>query len=181
MWIILTPYFLSRKVVFQGSSGPSYQGDIALDDVGFINGNCSALDECEFESPNICGYTQDASDDFDWTRGSANTTSFKTGPPADHTYGTAFGHYMHIEASYPRRPGDRAVMESPEYPATMGGKCVEFYYHMYGVDMGTMRAFLRKGGRLDRTPVWSMSGNQGNSWYRASFTVQTQQPWKVCL
>jgi len=171
-----TPAF---KVVFQGTSGPSYQGDIALDDVGFVNGNCPPVSECEFESPNVCGYTQDVSDDFDWTRGSANTTSYLTGPPADHTYGTAFGHYMHIEASYPRKPGDRAWMESPEYPATIGGKCVEFFYHMYGVDMGTLRVFVRKGGRVDMTPVWTMSGNQGNSWYRASFTVQTPQPWKI--
>ena len=86
---------------------------------------------------------------------------------------------MHIEASYPRVPGDRAVMESPEYPQTLFGKCVEFYYHMYGTDMGTMRIYLRKGGVLDRTPVWSMSGNQGNKWHRASFSVISQQSWKV--
>ena len=86
---------------------------------------------------------------------------------------------MHIEASYPRVPGDRAVMESPAYPATIGGKCVEFYYHMYGADMGTLRMFLRKGGRIDRTPVWTLSGNQGNAWHRGSFTVQTDQIWKV--
>ena len=86
---------------------------------------------------------------------------------------------MHIEASYPRQPGDRAVMESPQYPPTLGGKCVEFYYHMYGADMGTLRIFLRKGGRFDRNPVWTMSGNQGNRWLRGSFTVQTPQSWKV--
>eukprot|EP00795_Rhopilema_esculentum_P012712 gene12712-3431_t len=171
-----TPAF---NVIFQGTSGPSYQGDIALDDVSFVNGNCLPTDECEFESPDICGYTQDLSDDFDWTRATANTSSSRTGPPADHTYGTAFGHYMHIEASYPRVPGDRAVMESPAYPATIGGKCVEFYYHMYGADMGTLRMFLRKGGRIDRTPVWTLSGDQGNVWHRGSFTVQTDQIWQI--
>eukprot|EP00794_Sanderia_malayensis_P017044 gene17044-18759_t len=171
-----TPAF---KVIFQGTSGPSYQGDIAIDDVSFINGQCPPVDECEFESTAICGYTQDAGDDFDWTRGTANTTSWSTGPPADHTYGTKFGHYMFLEASYPRQPGDRAVLESPEYPATLFGKCVEFYYHMYGAAMGTLRIYLRKGGILETTPVWSMSGNQGKKWHRATFSVVSPQSWKI--
>lgn len=46
---------------------------------------------CDFEEPNICSFTQDKGDIFDWTRGSGNTTSIKTGPPYDHTYGTSFG------------------------------------------------------------------------------------------
>ncbi len=86
---------------------------------------------------------------------------------------------MHIEASYPRQPGDRAVMESPAYPASLFGKCVEFYYHMYGSGMGTLRVYLRKGGVLDRKAVWTMSGNQGNKWHRGSFTVISPQSWKV--
>ena len=46
---------------------------------------------CDFEDPNICGFTQDQGDIFDWTKGSGNTTSTKTGPPYDHTFGTSFG------------------------------------------------------------------------------------------
>ena len=52
--------------------------------------------ECEFETPKICGYTQDSGDDFDWTRGSGNTTSLDTGPSSDHTYGTAAGKLLHF-------------------------------------------------------------------------------------
>ena len=56
---------------------------------------------CDFEDPKICGYTQDQGDIFDWTKGSGNTTSIRTGPSSDHTYGTAFGKsitslYMYI-------------------------------------------------------------------------------------
>ena len=52
--------------------------------------------ECTFEyflgapSPS-CGWTQDGSDDFDWTRASGSTASYRTGPPFDHTYGTNKG------------------------------------------------------------------------------------------
>ena len=54
--------------------------------------------ECGFESPNICGFTQDLGDIFDWSRGSGNTTSIKTGPPYDHTYGTSFGKSSFVKA-----------------------------------------------------------------------------------
>ena len=49
------------------------------------------LVECEFENNDTCGWTQDASDQFDWQIGYGNTTSWATGPKADHTYETGFG------------------------------------------------------------------------------------------
>lgn len=48
-------------------------------------------DTCDFEESNICGYTQDKTDDFDWTRDNGGTTTRGTGPSADHTYGTKEG------------------------------------------------------------------------------------------
>ena len=47
---------------------------------------------CNFESTNICAYTQDkTSDKFDWRRASGSTGSRGTGPSNDHTYGTRNG------------------------------------------------------------------------------------------
>ena len=48
-------------------------------------------DMCDFEDSKICGYMQDKSDDFDWTRDNGGTTTQGTGPNADHTYGTKEG------------------------------------------------------------------------------------------
>lgn len=41
----------------------------------------------------VCGWNQDHSgaDNFDWTRASGSTASYKTGPSFDHTYGTKQG------------------------------------------------------------------------------------------
>jgi len=48
-------------------------------------------DDCDFESSTLCGFGQDAMDDFDWTRAFGSTISTNTGPPSDHTYGTNTG------------------------------------------------------------------------------------------
>ena len=69
---------------------------------------------------------------------------------------------MYIEASFPRRPGDYAVLSSPEYPFR-GLTCVTFYYHMYGTTIGNLTVTLN--GRLGI--LFSRSGNQGNAWLKA--------------
>ena len=40
---------------------------------------------CNFEK-DLCIWTQDIGDDFDWTRGSGDTWSYQTGPGRDHTH-----------------------------------------------------------------------------------------------
>lgn len=64
--------------------------------------------ECSFEDPEdrFCGMIQDFRlDNFDWTVQSGTTPSSETGP--DHA--SHGDHYIYIEASSPRRPGDRAM------------------------------------------------------------------------
>lgn len=51
--------------------------------------NTRPLYECDFESPNLCGWEHDVNHDFDWTRMQYNTPSgyIGTGPSYDHTKG----------------------------------------------------------------------------------------------
>ena len=104
-------------------------------------------------------------DDFDWTRQSAATSSSGTGPSFDHTYGTARGYYMYIETSYPRKAGDKAQLLSPSYPST-SGKCLRFWYHMYGSDIGTLNIRIKRMvlGSPTYFLQWSRSGDRGNQW-----------------
>ena len=55
---------------------------------------------CDFEQDDLCGYTQDTKDDFDWTRSQQSTGSSGTGPSSDHTYGTSLGTVMSNECYY---------------------------------------------------------------------------------
>ena len=53
--------------------------------------------KCNFENAKICGFTQDTTDDFDWTRQKGATKSGNTGPSTDHTLGTGQGNlFYHI-------------------------------------------------------------------------------------
>lgn len=55
------------------------------------------LEFCNFETVDICGWSQDAADDFDWSIGTGETLtsdSKETRPSADHTYRTKYGKYI---------------------------------------------------------------------------------------
>ena len=75
-------------------------------------------------------------------------------PSVDHTTGTAAGHYVYIESSYPQKHGDKAwlVSEAIESPR---GACLDFWYHMKGNSTGNMSVYYRI---TDKKPVsmWSM-------------------------
>ncbi|XP_021371354.1 MAM and LDL-receptor class A domain-containing protein 1-like [Mizuhopecten yessoensis] len=151
-----------------------YRGDISIDDVSLTSGTCSGSSgmsgrTCGFEDTHICGYTQDHSDVFDWTRKSGSTSSTGTGPSNDHTYGTSQGHYMYIEASLPRKLGDTARLISPSYTDSQA-MCVQFYYHMYGNSAGALNVYIQTNGQLGRAG-FTMSNNGGNNWHLGEITV----------
>jgi len=90
---------------------------------------------------------------------------------------THTGSYMYIEASAPRRPGQKARLFSPgNLPTT--GTCVTFFYHMYGNTMGTLNVYAKVGGALG-TPILTTSGNHGNKWLQAQVTVTSASSWSV--
>ncbi|KAL7889355.1 hypothetical protein AOLI_G00016130 [Acnodon oligacanthus] len=99
---------------------------------------------CGFEDVRICGFYQDRSEVFDWTRQnhlSQNPKrSVNTGPDTDRS-GTKEGYYMYIETSRPRQKGDKARLLSPLYNVTAARgpsgssrvpHCISFFYHMKG-------------------------------------------------
>ncbi|XP_035665473.1 MAM and LDL-receptor class A domain-containing protein 1-like [Branchiostoma floridae] len=151
------------KVVFEGVRGTSYRGDIAIDDVSFGTTPCGG--DCDFDE-NLCGYQQDNTDDFDWTRDQGSTTSSGTGPSSDHTTGSTIGSYMYIETSG-QQPRDVARLISPVL--STDSKCLEFWYHMYGESTEELRVYQSSTGSSQLgTPIWSLTGDQGDVWYNAT-------------
>ncbi|KAK6478831.1 MAM domain-containing glycosylphosphatidylinositol anchor protein 2-like [Huso huso] len=146
---------------------------------------------CGFEEDPICMFTQEKSDNFDWTRQSASTRDTKytpnTGPTTDRS-GSKQGFYMYIETSRPRLEGEKARLMTPTfnvapknpYGATNSAYCFSFYYHMYGKHIGTLNAYLRlKGQTTVDSPVWALSGNQGEHWRLATANIHPNTSFQI--
>ncbi|MEL6132386.1 MAG: CARDB domain-containing protein, partial [Bacteroidota bacterium] len=97
---------------------------------------------------------------FPWVPNTGVTTSGGTGPDGDHTTNFGPGVYMYTEASFPAVAGDTATLSSPCIDlAGQTSATLEFWYHMFGGDMGTLELdIIRIGG--DTTNVFSVSGQQ---------------------
>ncbi|XP_013397767.1 MAM and LDL-receptor class A domain-containing protein 1-like [Lingula anatina] len=173
------------NIVFEGVRGIGYAGDISLDDIDIKPGYCqqgstatpggtrAPATVCDFENPTVCGFSQvTTGDQFDWTRAKGKTSSGGTGPNTDHTYNTDQGYYMYVEASSPRRNGDKAQLVSPVYSTTTQYQCLQFWYHMFGRNIGTLNVYLKVGAVTAK--IWSETGDQGNKWYIASASIPPQ-------
>ena len=86
---------------------------------------------------------------------------------------------MYTESSSPRKKGDTARLIGPNQRAT-SGKCLQFFYHMYGANMGTLNVYLKRNGRL-YSSIWSSSGNKGDIWRPAQVTVSSAVDYQVNL
>ena len=80
---------------------------------------------------------------------------------------------MYIETSSPRVQGDNAKLEKGGLSFNTT-KCLSFYYHMYGISMGTLNVLVG-----DKIVVFTRRGNQGNTWHKASFEINYPGESKV--
>ena len=127
--------------------------------------------DCTFES-DTCGWKQDQSDDFDWTR---NAGLIENGDrysqlESDHTYGNASGHYMYI--NYKGQQGRTARLESPEIPANTEF-CLSLWYFMHVHTETFLRVYVRVGSTLS-DPLLNRHCNHAVYWHQAEATVPAQ-------
>ena len=103
---------------------------------------------------------------YAFTKKESGTSSSGTGPSAG--VGGS-GSYVYAETSSPRVPGDLFTLayDGSACSGTGAGvSTVAFHYHMYGDAMGELRVTNAAG-----EAVWSLSGDQGNSWQAATVDV----------
>lgn len=88
---------------------------------------------------------------------------------------------MYIETSSPRRQGDKARLVSEDFsPVTIHGRCVKFWYHMYGASIGTLRILEKTGpGNKSESVIWELSGNFGDQWYSGQAPITSGSPYQV--
>eukprot|EP00111_Clytia_hemisphaerica_P009451 TCONS_00027721-protein len=120
--------------------------------------------QCSFTKKSTCKWENGQTDDFDWSIGK-NTPSLNTGPNSDHT--TTNGYFAFIEASRPRRSGDRATLVSPIVRAKNG--CLTFWYHMRGSTVGHLRLYLSTS--VASNVLFEQKGEKGRKWLLATIDV----------
>uniref|UniRef100_A0A8B9CKU2 MAM domain containing 4 n=1 Tax=Anser brachyrhynchus TaxID=132585 RepID=A0A8B9CKU2_9AVES len=146
-----------------------FVGDVALDDLLVTEGTCGAELSCSFEA-DACGLT--GSKQPTWLRQS-NSTGTIAGPPADHTTGTAAGHYMVVSTSKGSLPmGHKATLTSAPYQPSAPAQCLAFWYQLSTGDPGEPHvplAMYRRSAQ-DAWVLWGCSRHA---------TVQADGDWKA--
>lgn len=155
----------SSNSITKDNQQRKFRGYIALDEIninkhdptGQSEGACKG--HCNFDG-DLCGWTNAENgqeDDFDWSFGRGSDNLF-TGPSRDYVSSTnneLTGSYLHTDSSYPRRPGDRAILVSPMFqPTPMNdAMCMRLAVHMFGSGIGSLVIKLRYADESSSQPV----------------------------
>lgn len=93
------------------------------------------------------------------------------------------GYYLYIETSGFIPAGANAYLLSPQYqPASRtGGKCLQFWYHMYGSSIGSLNIYVKTGTAYPGRQMWTRSGNQGNQWLIGQVSITTSSGFNVSV
>uniref|UniRef100_A0A8D0G150 MAM domain containing 4 n=1 Tax=Strix occidentalis caurina TaxID=311401 RepID=A0A8D0G150_STROC len=151
-----------------------FLGDVALDDLALTAGPCGAELSCSFEAGG-CGLA--ASRQHSWLRQS-NGTGTAAGPAADHTVGTAAGHYMVVSTGRDSLPaGHVAALTSQPYQPSAPTQCLAFWYQLSAGTPGSLGVFVEQSGV--RRKVMGVSAMEGDVWHRGHVTVRPDGDWQA--
>ncbi|ASE99959.1 putative peptidase [uncultured virus] len=123
---------------------------------------------------NATGLNEVSSDDGDWALWSGATYSPNTGPQGDHTTGTGMYYYTEASVSGIGYPYKTFITYTPVFDISqLPGKIVSFWYHMYGNGMGDLEISIEDYSfpSTGQTILGTISGDQGDEWHLAYFTI----------
>uniref|UniRef100_A0A8C3A127 MAM domain-containing protein n=1 Tax=Cyclopterus lumpus TaxID=8103 RepID=A0A8C3A127_CYCLU len=160
----LTNFRLMFEAVRSG-----FDGRVAIDDVTFVDRPCTIPMMCSFEGQR-CGYS--SSGRVHWLHRSGHTATL-TGPKTDHTLETELGFYMMVNTGANFLPsGGTSVLASPVRQGTAKTECVHFWYHMGGVNPGSLTLYM-KPVKGERVKIFSDSLNQGDVWRHGNGNISS--------
>lgn len=79
---------------------------------------------------------------------------------------TGDGFYIYIEASQPAQRSAELLS-----PLIRGPKCLRFYYHMPGLDVGNLDVSLHLREQPGAYLMWRKSGEQDDQWMKTSVDI----------
>ena len=165
------------RLRLRGVTGNGFASDIAVDglSLGEPLYSCpSTVNTYPYNEGFETGlgmWSQDNSDDFNWTRNSGGTGSSGTGPSA----ASEGIYYVYTEASDPNNPSKVAILNSPCFDLTnTTAPVLSFDYHMNGTGVGNLVLEARTASTNWAT-IWSRAGNRGSNWLSASVPLSAYQ------
>ncbi|XP_053199886.1 zonadhesin, like [Scomber japonicus] len=144
-----------------------------------MHSSAAVLTSCNFnqDSEPFCRFSQDSTDNSDWTRHKGQTPTPGTGPSGDYPDGK--GYYIYHECDNVAN-GQKARLLSPVLTSSASEICVKFQYYMYGSDSNNvLRVLARKSG--SDKEVWKKTGFQSPSWLEGSITVPKPSSQSVTI
>ncbi|XP_043952232.1 apical endosomal glycoprotein [Gambusia affinis] len=153
-----------------------FDGQVAIDDVAFLDGPCAMPRKCSFEGQK-CGYSSYGA--INWLHRNGHTTT-TNGPRTDHTLGTELGYYMMVNTDADiLPPGSAAVLISPVQQGTTRPECVGFWYHMTGGNPAFFTVYV-KPQKGERVPIFSENLNEGDDWRHVNSNISVGLvPWQL--
>ncbi|TRY88578.1 hypothetical protein DNTS_034551 [Danionella cerebrum] len=167
------PQLSAFQLVFEASRS-GFDGQLALDDVAFMERPCSLPTMCSFESQ-TCGFSSTGR--AKWVHRSG--TSSNTGPRTDHSLETENGFYMlaYTDAEVLPR-GSVTTLTSPVRQGLAHTECVNFWYHTGGDQPGTLNVYVTPSDG-ERILIFSSSLSQGHTWRHGQGNVSWHGDWKL--
>ncbi|XP_076435476.1 MAM and LDL-receptor class A domain-containing protein 1-like [Babylonia areolata] len=172
------------QLVFEGTVGPNRTSDAALDSIDVFNKACADVvhNDCTFQL-HLCSW-QDVGT-RPWQRNQGGTATSGTGPSMDHNNNT-MGFYLYVESSR-TFANETAELRSGAISGNPAGYCLQFWYHMWGSNTGTLSVLTvpshdpdtpSQGQGQDQgttTVQWQRSGDAGNLWHRRRQFISVPQ------
>lgn len=157
---------------YKGLTSNSYTSDMAIDDIKISTLPCAGVvtsfPYTESFETDFGIWSQDLTEDFDWSRNSGSTPSIGTGPSS----ATDGLWYAYIESSFPNYPSKAAFLNSPCLDFTGQSTIViNFAYHMLGSTIGTLALEITTDGGNSWTTLFVKTGEQSKTWIPTSVNL----------
>lgn len=186
------------KILIEGILDTGLNGYAAIDDISLRNGFCSITVpsnagqglttitttkstttipsiielDCDFNSE--CSWSNARGNDFNWTVTNAQDGALNFGGPSqDHSTSSSNGLYLIADYTAIIKNNSLGKYESPPMN---GSKCVEFWYFMYGPEVGSLSLTRRVNTSTITTKLWTRTGSSDPFWKFAQATLTYPLP-----
>ncbi|KAK2888543.1 MAM domain-containing protein 2-like isoform X2 [Channa argus] len=169
-WVISTMDLQNNtepfRVIFEGRTGRSAGGSVAIFEIHITPGYCL---ECDFEESHLCGYSNQWNANVNWYIGGGGIQLLDNEMPNDHTYNNRTGHFMYVDSIYAKTFKEVAKLMSPMTTVPMSG-CLSFQYQR-SKGGGNMFSVFARDSLGQYQDLWRAGSENQSSW------SQTLEEW----